>query len=147
METIIERSSTEMYTEDQSKYAILIDRRRALPMLIDGLKMVQRRILYAAYKEGMVTPNKVQKSAALNGEIMKNFHPHGDSYPAIVTLAAWYKNKMPLIYGQGNWGNVMGHGAASMRYTECSLSDFGYHAIIEELDIAKNIVNWVDTFK
>lgn len=146
-ETILERSSTEMYIEDQAKYAILIDRRRALPMVKDGLKMVQRRIMYAAYKEGMTSPNKIQKSAALNGEIMKNFHPHGDTYSSVVTLAAWYKNKIPLIYGHGNWGNLMGDGAAHMRYTECSLSDFGYHCIMEELDTAKNIVNWVETYR
>ena len=73
MEKIISKPSTDMYTEDQVKYAILVDRRRALPMVIDGLKLIQRRILYAAYKEGMVNPNKRQKSAALSGELMKNF--------------------------------------------------------------------------
>lgn len=147
MEKIIKKASTDMYTEDQVKYAILVDRRRALPMAIDGLKTIQRRILYAAYKEGMTSPNKVQKSAALSGELMKNFHPHGNAYLSVVTLAAWYKNKAPLMYIHGNAGNVMGDGPAAERYTECSLSPFGYEVAIEELDQSKNIVNWVDTFK
>ena len=146
-EKIVERSSIEMYEEDQSKYAIVVDRRRALPMAIDGLKPVQRKIIYAAYKEKMIGPKNIQKSASLDGELQKNYNPHGLNYPAIVTLAAWYKNKIPLIYGHGNWGNVLGDGAAASRYTECALSDFGYECTIQELDESKNIVNWVDTYK
>lgn len=145
-EKILERSSTEMYIEDQVKYAIVDDRRRALPMVIDGLKLVQRRILYVSFKRGMISPTKRQKSQTLVGDIMGSYHPHGLSYPAIVTLAAWYKNKVPLIYGHGNWGNLMGDGAAAARYTECALSDFGYHTMVEELAESTNIVNWVDTY-
>ena len=304
-EQILQRSSTEMYIEDQTKYAVIVDRRRALPMAIDGLKVVQRRILYAAFKEGMTSFNKRQKSAALTGEVMKNFHPHclhgstvvylangktttmkdlydnqrdahilaydtathktvpaiahsfrigqyskkiyhivlgndneilctgnhrflrwdrvwvaaedlkdgdmlfseslsigssniedrfeicinivveeleeeipmydftvdglenmmipiqktkddkmififahnSESYSSIVTLAAWYKNKIPLIYGHGNWGNLMGDSAAAQRYTECALSQFGYECIIGELSESPNVVNWQDTYK
>ena len=142
----LERSCTEMYEEDQSKYAIVTDRRRALPLVWDGLKPVQRRILYATYKEGM-RPGKLEKSASLTGEVMKNYHPHGDTYSSVVTMAAWYKNKLPLIYGHGNWGNIMGDGAASSRYTECCLSQFGYDVLFEELDQSKNIVDWLDTYK
>ena len=296
MEKIIKRSSTDMYTEDQVKYAILVDRRRALPMVKDGLKLVQRRILYAAYKEGMTSFSKRQKCAALTGEVMKNFHPHcldgdtkihtrdgldvtireaceknmalnivaidpntlkpvdaiarefrigqystqnvmiqlesgfiiectgnhmfmlengefvradrlrasmvffgidkdgnmrldkvrrthtkftqskpmydftvygysnmliptdsentnficahnSDSYSSIVAMTAWFKNKVPLIQGKGSFGNLSNDGAAAQRYTECSLSDFGYNCVMSELAESQNIVNWIDTYK
>lgn len=147
-ERIVERSSAEMYMEDQCKYAIFVDRRRALPELRDGLKTVQRRILYVAYQQGMISPNKREKSTSLVGELMKHYHPHGDGvYQSIVTLASWYGNKMPLIYGHGNWGNVSGDGAAASRYTECSLSPFGYEVLLQELSESQNVVNWLDTFK
>ena len=147
MEHIIERPSDEMYKEDQCKYAIVVDRRRALPEIKDGLKPVQRRILYASYKEGMIGEKKREKTSSLTGELMKNYHPHGTASNSITTLVAWYKTKIPLMYGKGNWGNVAGDGAAAERYTECSLSNFGYEIMISELDSTPNVVNWLDTYK
>ena len=146
-EKIVERPSDEMYKEDQCKYAIVVDRRRALPEIRDGLKPVQRRILYASYKEGMIGESKREKTSSLTGELMKNYHPHGESTTSIITLVAWYKTKIPLMYGKGNWGNVAGDGAASNRYTECALSKFGYEVMISELDSSPNVVNWLDTYK
>ena len=147
MENIIQRSSEEMYKEDQCKYAIIVDRRRALPEIKDGLKPVQRRILYASYKEGMIGEKHREKTSSLTGELMKNYHAHGSASESVVTLVAWYKTKIPLMYGKGNWGNVAGDGAASERYTECALSDFGYEVMISELDSSPNVVNWIDTYK
>lgn len=145
-EKIIKRPSDEMYKEDQVKYSILVDRRRALPQIRDGLKLVQRRVMYGALLDGLTSPSKKTKSASLAGTIMKRLHPHSSSYDAIVNMAAWYKLKMPLIYGNGNWGNVSGSGAASERYTKCAMSEFGYETLISELDKSRNIVDWIPTY-
>ena len=71
---------------------------------------------------------------------------HNSIYSAIITMVSWFKSKIPLMYGKGNWGNVMGAGAAAQRYTECSLSNFGYDVMIDELAQSKNIVDWIDTY-
>ena len=82
------------------------------------------------------------------GNTMPMICIHNSSiYEAIVTLANWFKVKMPLFYGKGNWGNVLGSSAAAMRYTECSLSEFGYDVLIDELAQSRNIVDWIPTYK
>lgn len=148
-ENILERSAIKMYEQDQSKYSIVVNRRRMIPEVRDGLIPVQRRAVFAAYKEGQTSPRRKDKSASLVGTVMKNYHPHGDSsiYGAIANLAVWYKTKYPLFYGKGNWGNVMGAGPAASRYTECALSDFGYDVLIEEVAQSNNIIDWVNTYK
>ena len=148
-EKIIEHSSIGMYEQDQCRYSIMINRKRSLPEVRDSLKIVQRRVIFGAYKDGLTKPSKKDKSASLVGLVMKNYHAHGDTaiYETIVNLALWFKTKMPIFYGKGNWGNVLGSGAAAMRYTECALSDFGYDVLIDELAQANNIVDWVDTYK
>ena len=148
-ERIIDKDSLEMYESDQSKYSIVVNRRRAFPDIRDSLKPVQRRVVFAAYKTGLTSPSKKDKSASLVGETMKSYHPHGDSsiYDAIVTLTSWFKTKYPLFYGQGSWGNVSGTGAAATRYTECALSNFGYDVLIDELAQSNNIVDWIPTYK
>lgn len=148
-EKIIEHSSLQMYEQDQCKYSIVINRRRAIPEVRDGLKPVQRRVLFAAYKDGLTRPGLKDKSASLVGTTMKYYHPHGDSsiYETIVNLVSWHKTKHPLFYGKGNWGNASGDGAAAQRYTECALSLFGYDTMIEELAQANNIVDWIPTYK
>ena len=147
-ERIIERDALSMYKHDQCLYSIVVNRRRAFPAIKDGLKPVQRKIIYAAFLRGLVGAKKRKKSQALIGALSEAYYVHGDasSYQAIVVLAAWFKTKYPLIYGHGNFGSVSGSGAAAPRYTECALSDFGYEVMIEELSQAKNIVNWQDTF-
>ena len=147
-ERIIERSAEEMYIQDQAKYSIVVNRRRAIPAVQDGLKVVQRRVVYGAYKRHLTKPSAHAKSARLVGDVMGELHPHGDSsiYEAIVTLASWYKVKYPIFYAYGNWGNVSGAGAASMRYTETSLTEFGNDVIIDELAQSNNIVNWLDNY-
>ena len=148
-EKIINKESLEMYENDQAKYSIIVNRRRAFPEVRDGLKPVQRRVIYAAYKDGLNSPKLRDKSASLVGETMKRYHPHGDSsiYEAIVTLTSWFKTKYPIFYGQGSWGNVSGAGAAASRYTECALSNFGYDVLIDELAQSNNIVDWLQTYK
>ena len=146
-EKILERPSDEMYKEDQCKYAIVVDRRRALPEIRDGLKPVQRRILYAALDQGMIGEKKREKTSSLAGELMKNYHPHGSAGISIATLVSWFKTKIPLMWGKGNWGNVAGDGAAADRYTECALSEFGYDIMLSELSQSPNVVNWLDTYK
>ncbi len=147
-ENIVQRSAEEMYVQDQAKYSIVVNRRRAINAVQDGLKPVQRRAMYGAYKKGFRKPSQHGKSAQLTGLVMGDYHPHGDSsiYDALVTMAAWYKIKYPLMYGYGNWGNVSGAGAAAARYTEVALSDFGYDVMIDELDQSGNIVDWVETY-
>ena len=80
---------------------------------------------------------------------MGELHAHGDSsiYGAVSTMAVWYKTKYPLTHGQGNWGDLQGAGPAAMRYTHCSLSNFGYEVMIEELSKSNNITDWMETYK
>lgn len=92
-EQIIDRPSVQMYESDQAKYSIAVNRRRAIPEIRDGLKPVQRRILYAAYKKHMTKPEKKDKSYSLSGEVMGNFHPHGECYGSIVTMVQWLDRK------------------------------------------------------
>ena len=308
-EKIIDKTALEMYEDDQSKYSIIVNRRRAFPEIRDGLKPVQRRVLYAAYKDGLTSPKLRDKSASLVGETMKRYHPHGNCkhgstilycldntyttikevydsgiesldiiaidprtlkpvpakatnfrigtiesqecvitfsngaidrsttehpyllpngqwilakdlsagmelyqtticegkdiknitivdvkiidtepqefydftvegyenmlipvipnsapltidnnypmicihnssiYDAIATLENWFKIKYPLFYGQGSWGNISGAGPAAERYTECSLSEFGYDVLMEELSQTNNVVDWLQTYK
>jgi len=148
-ERIIEKDSIQMYEMDQSKYAIVNNRRRMIAEIRDGLIPVQRRILYGAFKKHLLGPNSNDKSAALIGYIMAELHAHGDSslYGAVATMAVWYKTKYPLTCGQGNWGNLQGAGPAAMRYTHCSLSNFGYEVMIEELSKSANITDWMETYK
>ena len=146
-ERIVDRSAISMYEQDQSKYFIVINRRRAIPDVRDGLKPVQRRVLYGAFVKHLTAPSKKRKSSALAGIIMERFHPHSSCYSSIVSMAQWFNNKIPMMYGFGNWGSISGSGAASERYTETALSDFGYDVMIEELDQSKNIVDWLDTYQ
>src|SRR5262249_55301299 len=105
-------------------YAMSVIVSRALPDVRDGLKPVHRRILYSMHDQGL-QPNRPRvKCASVVGEVMKNYHPHGDTaiYDTLVRMAKSVSLRHPLIDGQGNFGNVYGYPAAAMRYTECRLS-------------------------
>src|ERR1700745_4008247 len=105
-------------------YAMSVIVSRALPDVRDGLKPVHRRILYAMHEAGL-QPNRPRvKCAAVVGEVMKSYHPHGDAaiYDTLVRLAQPFSLRYPLVDGQGNFGNVDGYSAAAMRYTEARLS-------------------------
>lgn len=127
--------TTEMRTAYLS-YAMSVIVSRALPDARDGLKPVQRRILYAMYSEGLRANQRYSKCAGIVGEVLKKYHPHGDSavYDALVRLAQTWNMRYPLIDGQGNFGSVDGDPAAAYRYTEAKLTQ-----IAEELlfDIEK----------
>src|SRR5213596_2384620 len=105
-------------------YAMSVIVSRALPDVRDGLKPVHRRVLYSMHEAGL-QPNRPRvKSASVVGDVMKNYHPHGDSaiYDTLVRLAQPFSLRYPLIDGQGNFGNIDGYSAAAMRYTEARLS-------------------------
>jgi len=106
------------------EYAMSVIVSRALPDVRDGLKPVNRRILYAAFESGLRPDQRFRKCAALVGEVMKTYHPHGDQaiYDALARLAQDFSTRYLLISGQGNFGSVDGDAPAAMRYTECRLS-------------------------
>ena len=105
-------------------YAMSVIVGRALPDVRDGLKPVHRRVLYAMYDTGLQPTRPYDKSAAVVGEVMKNFHPHGDSaiYDTLVRLAQDFAMRYPLVDGQGNFGSIDSDPAAAMRYTEARLA-------------------------
>jgi DNA gyrase subunit A len=131
--------------ESYLSYAMSVIVSRALPDVRDGLKPVQRRILYSMWKLGLKHNVKFKKSATVVGEVMGKYHPHGDSaiYETMVRMAQDFSLRDPLINGQGNFGSMDGDGAAAMRYTEAKLE-----AISEEMlfDIEKDTVDWVDNY-
>jgi len=126
-------------------YAMSVIIGRALPEVRDGLKPVQRRILYAMYREGLLPGRKYSKSAGVVGEVLKKYHPHGDTavYDALVRLAQDFNMRYPLVDGQGNFGSVDGDPAAAYRYTEARLA-----ALAEEFlsDIDKDTVDFIFNF-
>ena len=116
-------------------YAMSVVTSRALPGLEDGMKPVQRRILYAM--DGFARPDAAhKKSARVVGDVLGKYHPHGDSsvYEAMVRLAQPFTLRYPLIDGQGNFGSMDGDNAAAMRYTECRLTPFARHVLLSELN-------------
>ncbi len=126
-------------------YAMSVIIGRALPDVRDGLKPVQRRILYAMFREGLLPGKKYSKCAGVVGEVLKKYHPHGDSavYDALVRLAQEFNMRYPLIDGQGNFGSIDGDPPAAYRYTEARLAK-----IAEELlrDIDKETVDFIPNF-
>src|SRR3989449_1660175 len=105
-------------------YAMSVIVSRALPDVRDGLKPVHRRVLYAMHEAGLQPTRPTRKSARVVGDVMGNYHPHGDAaiYDALVRLAQPFSMRYPLIDGQGYFGSVDGDPAGAMRYTECRLS-------------------------
>lgn len=127
-------------------YAMSVITSRALPDVRDGLKPVQRRILYTMFKELRLThDSKHRKSAAVVGEVMGKYHPHGDSaiYDAMVRMAQSFSLRYPLVDGQGNFGSIDGDNAAAMRYTEARMTALASELISE---IKKETVNFRPTY-
>ena len=127
------------------EYSMSVITSRALPDLRDGLKPVHRRILWSMYNSGYTPDKPHRKSAKTVGEVMGNYHPHGDSsiYEAMVRLAQDFNERYMLIDGHGNFGNIEGDGAAAMRYTESRLSKISLELL---RDINKNTVNMNKNF-
>ena len=132
------------------EYAISVVKGSALPDVCDGMKPVQRRILYAMKRLGLNPDVKTVKSARVVGEVLGKYHPHGDSaaYDAMVRLAQDFTMRYPLVQGQGNFGSADGDGAAAMRYTEVRLSKYA-DLLLGELDkgTVKFIPNYDGTHK
>lgn len=137
----IEKEMRESYLD----YAMSVIVSRALPDVRDGLKPVHRRILYAMHEMNLTARSGYRKSAAVVGEVLGKYHPHGDVavYDTLVRLAQDWNLRYPLVDGQGNFGSVDGDSAAAMRYTECRMM-----AISDELlaDIDKNTVDWYPNY-
>ena len=140
----------EVFIENEMKdaylsYAMSVIVGRALPDVRDGLKPVHRRIVYAMFREGLLPNKKYSKCAGVVGEVLKKYHPHGDSsvYEAMVRMAQDWNLRYTLVNGQGNFGSIDGDSAAAYRYTEAKMEK-----ITERLlsDIDKETVNWIPNF-
>ncbi len=143
----VERQPLKEYTEqaylDYSMYVILD---RALPQVGDGLKPVQRRIIYAMSELGLSSTSKPKKSARTVGDVIGKFHPHGDSacYEAMVLMAQDFSYRYPIVIGQGNWGSTDDPKSfAAMRYTESRLAPYA-KSLLQEL--GQGTVDWVPNF-
>ncbi len=126
-------------------YAMSVIISRALPDVRDGLKPVQRRILYAMYDMGIRPTSSYKKSARITGEVLGKYHPHGDTavYDAMVRMAQPFSLRAMLVDGQGNFGSVDGDPPAAMRYTEARLSPISMTLLN---DIDRETVDWIDNF-
>ncbi len=122
-------------------YAMSVITERALPDVRDGLKPVHRRILYAMHEMGLTASAKSRKSAAVVGDVLGKYHPHGDVavYDSMVNLAQDFSTRYPLIIGQGNFGSIDGDNAAAMRYTEARMSKISSEML---RDLEKNTVDF-----
>jgi DNA gyrase subunit A len=146
----MEPSTAFIHIEDEMQqsymdYAMSVIVGRALPDVRDGLKPVQRRILYAMFREGLLHNRKHSKCAGVVGEVLKKYHPHGDSsvYDALVRLAQPWSMRNPLVDGQGNFGSIDGDPAAAYRYTESRMT-FIAERLLEDID--KDTVEFMPNF-
>ncbi|MGD9604553.1 MAG: DNA topoisomerase IV subunit A [Bacilli bacterium] len=144
-EKILEETLEDIVSERFARYSKYIIQDRALPDARDGLKPVQRRILFAMYKLGMFANKPYKKSARIVGDVIGKYHPHGDTsvYEAMVRLSQNFKMLLPLIDMHGNNGSMDGDPAAAMRYTEARLSKYAEYLL---QDINKKTVGFVPNF-
>ena len=144
-DSLAENNIVEEVKSSFLEYSMSVITSRALPDLRDGLKPVHRRILWIMYESGYTPDKPHRKSAKTVGEVMGNYHPHGDSsiYEAMVRLAQDFNQRYMLIDGHGNFGNIEGDGAAAMRYTESRLSKISLELL---RDINKDTVDMTDNF-
>ena len=148
-EEIIKQEHVNVISVDISKemkesfidYAMSVITDRALPDVRDGLKPVHRRILYAMHEMGLTSSGRFRKSAAVVGDVLGKYHPHGDVavYDSMVNMAQDFSYRYPLIHGQGNFGSIDGDGAAAMRYTEAKMSRISSLLL---LDLEKETVDF-----
>ena len=145
-EQIIKTEYSEVMQKSYIDYAMSVICARALPDARDGLKPVQRRVLYAMDQLHLNHDKPHRKSARIVGDTMGKYHPHGDSsiYETLVVLAQEFKKGKALVDGHGNFGSIEGDGAAAMRYTEARLQKFSEDVYLADLD--KDIVDFVPNF-
>ncbi len=145
-EKIIKTEYSEVMQKSYIDYAMSVIIARALPDARDGLKPVQRRVLYDMHELGIKYDKPYRKSARIVGDTMGKYHPHGDSsiYEALVVMTQEFKKGLPLVDGHGNFGNIEGDGAAAMRYTEARLERITQEAFLSDLD--KDVVDFIPNF-
>ena len=145
-EKIIKTEYSEVMQKSFIDYAMSVIIARALPDARDGLKPVQRRVLYDMHELGIKYDKPYRKSARIVGDTMCKYHPHGDSsiYDALVVMTQDFKKGLPLIDGHGNFGNIEGDGAAAMRYTEARLEKITQDSFLADLD--KDVVDFIPNF-
>lgn len=145
-EQIIPSEYSELMQKSYIDYAMSVIISRALPDIRDGLKPVQRRVLYDMSELGIHYDGAYRKSARIVGDTMGKYHPHGDSsiYDSLVVMAQDFKKALPLVDGHGNFGTIEGDSAAAMRYTEAKLQKITEEALLADLD--KNVVDFVPNF-
>ncbi len=144
-ERIVDKTLEKAVHEFMMPYAESIILDRALPRVEDGLKPVQRRILYTMHELNIKPDGPFKKSARVVGDCLGKYHPHGDSsiYQAMVNLAQDFNMRNPLVNGQGNFGSIDGDGAAAMRYTEVKLEPLACEML---KDLEKDTIKWVKNF-
>ena len=145
-ETIITTEYSSEMRKSFINYSMSVITARAVPDVRDGLKPVQRRVLFAMDELGLNADKPHRKSARIVGDAMGKYHPHGDSsiYDALVVLSQDFKKGMALVDGHGNFGSIEGDGAAAMRYTEAKLKKFTQDVYLSDLD--KDVVDFVPNF-
>ncbi len=145
-EKIIKTEYSEVMQKSFIDYAMSVIIARALPDARDGLKPVQRRVLYDMHELGIKYDKPYRKSARIVGDTMGKYHPHGDSsiYDALVVMTQDFKKGIPLVDGHGNFGNIEGDGAAAMRYTEARLEKITQETFLSDLD--KDVVDFMPNF-
>lgn len=146
-EVIITNQVQDQFKNDYTRYALYTTFKRVLSDFRDGLKPVQRRIIYAMWHDNKAIDHTV-KSTAIIGRTMELYHAHGNTsiYGAIKPMANWFEAKIPIIEKQGNFGNIQGHPASAERYTEAKLSKFAMETIIGELVDSPKAVDWFDNY-
>lgn len=144
-ENIVPVSVTGQMKKAFIDYSMSVIISRALPEVRDGLKPVHRRILYAMYREGLLPNRSYSKCAGVVGEVLKKYHPHGDSavYDTLVRMAQPWNMRYPLIDGQGNFGSIDGDSAAAYRYTECRMTRLA-QTMLDDID--KDTVDYGPNF-
>ncbi len=149
-EKIIKTEYSEEMQRSYMNYSMSVITSRAIPDARDGLKPVQRRVLYDMRELHLGHDKPHRKSARIVGDTMGKYHPHGDSsiYETLVVLSQMFKKGMPLVDGHGNFGSIEGDGAAAMRYTEARLEKFAEEVYLKDLDKTVNFVpNYDETEK
>jgi DNA gyrase subunit A len=144
--SVIQQEITDEMKTSFIDYAMSVITDRALPNVRDGLKPVQRRILYTLHELGLTAGAKTRKSAKIIGDVTGNYHPHGTAaaYGALVVMAQDFSMRYPLVIGQGNFGSIDGDGAAADRYTEAKMSKIAVEIL---RDIDKDTVEWVPNYE
>ena len=144
-QNVIQKDIVEEMQESYIDYAMSVITDRALPDIRDGLKPVQRRILFVMNRMGLLPTAKFKKSGTVVGETMGNYHPHGDQaiYQTMVNMAQDFNMRYPLVWPQGNFGNIDGYSAAAYRYTEAKMNKF---TVTMLNDIEKDTVDFKPTY-